>query len=110
MGHVERSLHRLRAAGYCAVPVNSWPGLGTAILGILGCRKDFLMIVPCDATRLPCVIARATRCRELKQWLQAGGRFEAWGWSYTGHSGGGRSWQLVKRLVGFEDIARLERL
>jgi hypothetical protein len=102
-------LQRLRASGFSAVAIPSYHGLGTAILAVLGCRKEFVVVLPCDALRLPVVVARAMHCRDLRPWLEAGGRVEAWGWCHSGTFGGGRTWQVTKRPIGLADMARLER-
>jgi hypothetical protein len=107
--HVDRTLDRLRAAKYSAAAIGTWFGIPDVILGVLGHAKDFLMVAACDQDRQAILVAKAIRCPALQEWLRAGGRFEVWSWSYTGHSGGGKSWQAVKRLIGPQDVARLER-
>jgi hypothetical protein len=107
--HVDRTLDRLRAAKYSAAAIGTWFGLPDVVLAVLGSAKDFLLVASCGPERAAMLLAKAMRTPPLKDWLQAGGRFEVWSWSYTGHSGGGKSWQAVKRLIGLHDVARLER-
>jgi hypothetical protein len=105
--NVQRTLERLRMGGYSAAAVGTWFGIPDVILAVLGPAKDFLLVAPCQHERQAVVVSRAIHCPELRAWLQAGGRFEVWAWAFGGHTGGGRSWQVVKRPVGSPELNRL---
>jgi hypothetical protein len=85
-----RSIRLLRSEGWLADVVERWIpkanirrdlfGFGD-LLAVHSLDKAFLIV---QATSRANVSARLTKARglaELSQWLQAGGRFEVWGWS-----------------------------
>jgi hypothetical protein len=105
-----RTLAYLRDAGYLADVTERWIphrnirrdlfGIGD-VLAVHPARQEFLLIQATTAAHVGDRLARVKGKRrpELTSWLQAGGRFECWGWVKRD----GR-WHLKRAVVRPEDL------
>ena len=98
-----RTLKQLRAEGFAAEVVEKWNAFSRTrkdlfgIIDIVAIRPG--EIVGIQATSRSNVSARVRKAKAeplLQGWIDAGGRFEVWGWGLTGPRGKRKTYTLSR--------------
>lgn len=103
-----RTLARCRAAGWPVQIVEKWVPAARKRIDLFGCIDLVALdgqpgVLGIQATSGSNAAARATKARELptlRAWLEAGNRFEVWGWRKVGARGKRKLWDV--RIVRVE--------
>jgi hypothetical protein len=102
-----RSLDLLRKSGYSACVVEKFlpqarirqDAFGADVLACHATRQEVLLVQCTTASNLASRLKKAKALPQVAAWLQAGGKFECWGWFQK--SG---KWDVKQIAVTLEDL------
>ena len=102
----KRTLAELRSRGYTCQVVEHWNPFARQRVDLFG-GIDICALAPGVTLGVQCttadhLAARVTKlCAEprIRNWLEAGNRLEAWGWSKKGPRGKRKTWQPSIREI-----------
>lgn len=107
-----RTLAFLRESGATCQKVEYWNPFGRNRVDLFGCidivaidQRQIIGIQATSADNLSHRWVKACAEPRLRNWLEAGGRFEIWVWSKRGPRGAPKTWQLSVRKMTLEDCA-----
>jgi hypothetical protein len=109
----QRILARLRQVGYVAAVVERWnahAGIRQDLFGcidLLAVRSGEPGVLGIQATTRSNQSKRQVKAiarPELRAWLEAGNRFEIWGWAKVGPHGKRKLWDVTRTAVAIEDL------
>lgn len=106
-----RTLAALRAEEWTAQVVERWNAFARVRVDLFGCI-DVLAVRPgailaVQATSGANVAARVAKSKALpalRTWLEAGGRFEVWGWAKRGRRGEKKVWTARRKAITLADL------
>ena len=107
-----RSLAVLREMGYTTWIVEQWNGFAKKRYDLFGCidilaiHPELEVILGVQACTTGDAAKRTTKALAepmLRTWLEAGGRFEVWGWAKRGPAGKRKLWTLSRRQATLEE-------
>lgn len=107
----QRTLALLRELGYRAEVVERWIPQARKRKDLFGCIDvlgvkpgEILGVQATTRTNQSARLKKALAETFLRDWLEAGGGFEVWGWAKVGGRGKRKTWQVHRQRVWSRDL------